>query len=52
MAGEMMQGAAVGAIVLGAAASLAMRGWRMLAAARAKSDDGSCGGGCGCGTKH
>ncbi|HEX8363263.1 MAG TPA: hypothetical protein VF613_24300 [Longimicrobium sp.] len=48
MAGELMQGAAVGAIVLGAFASLAMRGWRMVAAARAKPEDGSCGSGCGC----
>ncbi len=49
MAGELMQGAVVGAIVLGAAASVAVRGWRILAAARAKPDDGSCAGGCGCG---
>ena len=43
---ELVQGAAVGAIVLGALGSLALRGWRTLAAARAK--DGACGG-CGCG---
>ncbi|HEX8832046.1 MAG TPA: hypothetical protein VF705_12810 [Longimicrobium sp.] len=48
MSGELLQGAAVGAIVLGAFASIAMRGWRMVAAARAKPEDGSCGG-CGCG---
>ena len=49
MAGEVMQGAAVGVIVLGAVASMAVRGWRMVSAARSSPDDGSCGGGCGCG---
>jgi hypothetical protein len=45
---ELMQSAAVGAIVLGAAASVAMRGWRVISAARAKPEDDSCGSGCGC----
>ncbi len=48
MSGELLQGAAVGAIVLGAFASVAMRGWRVISAARAKPDDGSCASGCGC----
>ena len=49
MTGELMQSAAVGVIVLGAVASMARRGWRMVSAARSTPDDGSCGGGCGCG---
>ena len=48
---ELLQSAAVGAIVVGAAASVAMRGWRVISAARARpDDDASCGSGCGC--KH
>lgn len=50
MAGDLVQSAAVGVIVLGAAGTLALRGWRMLASARGKRRDGACGsGGCGCG---
>ncbi|HLM68623.1 MAG TPA: hypothetical protein VK358_13885 [Longimicrobium sp.] len=50
MAGELLQSAAVGVIVLGAAGTLAVRGWRMLSSARGKpGDDGCGGGGCGCG---
>ena len=49
MSGELMQSALVGVIVLGAAASMAVRGWRVVSSARAKPDDGACGGGCGCG---
>ncbi len=52
MAGELVQSAAVGVIVLGAASTLAVRGWRMLASARGKPGDDACGGGgCGCGKK-
>ena len=50
MAGELVQSAAVGVIVMGAAGMLAVRGWRMLAGARGKPGDDACGGGgCGCG---
>lgn len=49
MGGETIQALAVGAVVLAAAAYMARRGWRMLAAARAPKDQGGCGGGCGCG---
>jgi hypothetical protein len=52
MAGELVQSAAVGVIVLGAAGTLAVRGWRMLSSARGKPGDDACGsggGGCGCG---
>lgn len=48
MAAEVVQTAAVGAIVMGAFASVALRGWRMVAAARAKPGDGACES-CGCG---
>lgn len=48
MSGVVMQSAVVGVIVLGAAASVALRGWRMVAAARGTPADGACGG-CGCG---
>jgi hypothetical protein len=51
MESELIQSAAVGAIVLAAAGNLGLRWWRAVASARGKSDAG-CGGGCGCSAKE
>lgn len=47
MDGALLQGVAVGAIVLAAAGYVGRKWWRTLASLRAK-EEGGCGEGCGC----
>jgi hypothetical protein len=52
MSADLVQTAAAGSIVLGAALYVGRRWWKTVSAARAPKDGPGCGAGCGCGDEH
>lgn len=52
MDGALVQTLLAGVIVVGAAAYMGRRWAATVASARVRRDDGECGGGCGCSSKH